>query len=291
MSNIDSVRRYFQAWIDRDADAILDSLVDGGTYQDPSTAVPISGDALRTYVTGLWSAFPDLTFEEESIGETGPDTVAAQWTMRGTNTGSLMGLPPTGKTVTLHGADFFKLRGGKVAVVTGYFDTSGTPRQLGLDVIVQPSGIGPFKFGVSTSVQTGKTEEPVVFSITYLEARDDACVRKIREDSRTALIDMLKMDGFIGATTATIGHRMVTVSAWDSPDASRQVMREGAHSQAMKGLYDGSLARHGYTSVWSKLRINPFFIRCDSCGKMNGNPDIDRMCSCGAKLPGPIPYW
>jgi hypothetical protein len=29
--------------------------------------------------------FPDLTFEEESIGETGTNTVAAQWIMRGTN--------------------------------------------------------------------------------------------------------------------------------------------------------------------------------------------------------------
>lgn len=91
MNSIESVRRYFKAWIDRDADAILASLVDGGTYQDSSTIMPISGEALRMYVKGLWLAFPDLTFEEESIGETGPNRVAAQWLMRGTNTGSMMG--------------------------------------------------------------------------------------------------------------------------------------------------------------------------------------------------------
>ena len=71
MNNIDSVRRYFKAWIDRDADAILASLVDGGTYQDPSTIVPISGEALRTYVNGLWLAFPDLTFEERALAKPG----------------------------------------------------------------------------------------------------------------------------------------------------------------------------------------------------------------------------
>ena len=100
MTSIECVRRYFKAWSDRDADAILASLVDGGTYQDPSTVVPIGGEALRGYVEGLWSAFPDLSFEEESVGETGEGTVAAQWLMRGTNTGSMMGLPPSGKAAS-----------------------------------------------------------------------------------------------------------------------------------------------------------------------------------------------
>jgi hypothetical protein len=116
--------------------------------------------------------------------------------------------------------------------------------------IVQPSQIGPFKFGVSTMVQTGKTGGPGAFSITQLEARDDQSVPKVREGSGASMADLLKMNGFIGATTATIGLRMVTISAWESPEASRRVMTEGAHATVMKGLYDGSLANHGYTSVW-----------------------------------------
>jgi predicted ester cyclase len=47
-------------------------------------------------VNGLWAAFPDLSFEVASAGEAGPGLVAAQWIMRGTNLGSMMGLPPTG---------------------------------------------------------------------------------------------------------------------------------------------------------------------------------------------------
>ena len=291
MEQLVQVQRYLKAWNDRDADAILATLGDGGTYQDPSTGGPISGDALRAYVTGLWSAFPDLSFEEESIGETGPGRAAAQWIMRGTNTGSMMGLPPTGKKVELRGADFFTLRNGKIQTVTGYFDKGEVPRQIGLNIIVQPFEIGPFKFGISAMVQTGKTQEPGAFSITYLEARDDQSVLKVREGSRASLVDMLKMDGFIGATTATIDHRMVTISAWDSPDASRRVMREGAHAAVMKGLYDGSLAKQGYTSVWTKNRINPVLVRCEFCGKMNRGPDETRMCSCGAKLPDALPFW
>ena len=157
MSNLHAVQRYLDAWITRDADAILSSLTEDGTYEDPGTGGPIVGEALREYVTGLWSAFPDLTFEIEYLAETGPDTATVQWTMLGTNSGSMLGLPPTGKPVRLPGADFFTLRDNKVSTVRGYFDSAAVPRQLGLDVIVQPKEIGPFRFGVSTVVQTGKT--------------------------------------------------------------------------------------------------------------------------------------
>ena len=291
MSNLEAVQRYLGAWIVRDADAILASLTDDGTYEDPGTGGPIAGESLRGYVAGLWSAFPDLTFEIESLVETGPATAAAQWIMLGTNTGSMMGLPPTGKSVRLPGADFFTLRDGKVSTVRGYFDSARVPRQLGLDVIVQPKEVGPFRFGVSTVVQTGKTQEPGAFSITYLEARDDAAVQAVREGSRASLIDMLKMEGFIAATTSTVGHRMVTVSAWNTPEDSRRVMKEGMHASVMGGFYDGSLARGGFTSVWTKHRINPPMIRCDACGQTTRGSTPGQVCRCGATLPDPLPYW
>lgn len=291
MSHLDVVERYLNGWTLRDADAVLATLGESGTYEDPSSGGPISGETLRAYMKGLWAAFPDLSFETESVGEMGPSLFAAQWLMKGTNLGSMMGLPPTGKPVALRGADFFRMKDGLILSVTGYFDSREMPQQLGLNIIVQPHAIGPFKFGTSTSVQTGKTQEPAAFSVTYLEARDQNAVQKVREGSQAALIDMLKMDGFIGATTATIGTRMVTISAWESPEASRQVMKEGAHSEAQKGFYDGSLAKHGYTSVWTKFRMNPFFVRCDSCGRMNRDPGENRTCSCGVKLPGAVPYW
>ena len=291
MGNLDAVRRYMQAWIDRDADGILASLNDGGTYQDPATGGPIAGEAIRAYVTPLWQAFPDLTFEEESLAETGPDTAAAQWLMKGTNTGSMMGLPPTGKRVALRGADFFKLKNGRIQSVTGYFDTAQVPRQLGLNVIVQPFAIGPFRFGTSTSVQTGKTQEPGAFSITQLETLDDEAGKFVTQGGRDTMIDMLKMDGFIGSVTANFGSRRVTVSAWAKPEDSRQVMKQGAHTVVMRSMYDGSLAKQGYTSVWTKHHVNPYMVRCDACGNMTRGPNESRTCSCGAKLPEQAPYW
>ena len=291
MSSNDLAQRYFQAWLDRDGDAVLRTLSPHGTYQDPSTGGPISGDRLRAYLSSLWSTFPDLTFQVESMAQTAPDRVAAQWTMRGTNTGSLMGLPPTGRSVVLRGADFFVLSDDRIHSVTGYFDSAEIPRQLGLQITIQPQQIGPFRFGTSLAVQTGKTQAPGAFSITSLDACSSEAVERVREGSRTSLIDMLAMDGFIGATTAAIGNRLVTVSAWDSPESSRRVMREGAHARIMHEIYDGSLAKHSYTSVWTNHRYGPVLVRCDSCGAMTRGPDENRMCRCGERLPDPIPYW
>jgi steroid delta-isomerase-like uncharacterized protein len=291
MNGPEIVRRYFDAWNARNADAILETFGAGGTYQDPSTGAPISGEALRAYVTGLWSAFPDLNFVEESLGEMAPNLIAAQWLMQGTNSGSMAGLPPTGKPVSVRGADFIRLENGKIKSVTGYFDKGEVPRQIGLNVIVQPSAIGPFQFGIAVSVQTGRTQEPGAFSITSINAVDDAAVTKIRERSREAMIDMLKMDGFIGAVAGVLGKRLVTISAWDSPEASRAVMSQGRHAEAMRLSFDGAITDGGFTSVWTNHHFNPVLIRCDGCGKINRTANGNKNCGCGAVLPKPPPYW
>jgi steroid delta-isomerase-like uncharacterized protein len=92
---------------------------------DPSTGGPIAGEAFRAYATGLGVAFPDLIFDTASHPA---DGASAQWIMRGINTGAFRGLPPTGKAVTVRGADFFTFdRDGRIATTTGYFDGGAVP--------------------------------------------------------------------------------------------------------------------------------------------------------------------
>ncbi|MCB2100130.1 MAG: ester cyclase [Rhodobacterales bacterium] len=291
MTPMERVAAYIQAWNDHDADAVLATLGPSGTYEDPTTGGPVNGEAFRANATGLWTAFPDLSFETVSEAPTGPDTAAAQWIMRGTNTGSMRGMPPTGKAVTLKGADFFTFADDHIATVTGYFDGGAVPRQLGLNIIVQPFQAGPFRFGDSVCVSSGKRQEPGAFSITYLEALDGPAGDRVRGGSRDSLIDMLHLDGFIGATTSRIGNRMVTVSAWTDAQASRQVMKTGAHAEAMKWFTAGEVASAGYTSVWSLERNNGFWVRCDACGRMSRNSHDGDACACGAALPDHPPYW
>jgi len=129
---------YFDAWNHRNADGIIEAFTEGGTYSDPAVGQGISREATANYARGLWDAFPDLSFEIISSAETGPGAVVAQWLMRGTNTGSLQGLPPTGRAVAVPGADFIQVDGDKIRSVQGYFDSRAVPEQLGLQVVVQP---------------------------------------------------------------------------------------------------------------------------------------------------------
>ncbi len=211
--------------------------------------------------------------------------------MRGTNHGSMAGLPPTGKAVELRGADFLTFADNRIRSVTGYFDGGAIPAQLGLDIIVQPKEAGPFRFGTSIEVRTGKRECPGVFSITSLQVLDEDAAQRVREASRQSLAEMLQMDGFIGATNAKIGNRMVTISTWRDAESSRFVMRVGTHAEAMREMLTGKLASAGFTSVWALDHDNGYMVRCTKCGVMARKVQDGDCCKCGAELPLHPPYW
>lgn len=132
MDSMQVAAAYFEAWNQRDAGKIVAAFADGGTYMDPASGGTLTGAAIGHYASGLFTAFPNLTFEVASGGPIGENMVAAQWMMRGTNTGSLLGGPPTGKTVALPGADFITIDAGKIRSVRGYFDMKELGGQLGL---------------------------------------------------------------------------------------------------------------------------------------------------------------
>jgi len=88
---------------------------------------------------------------------------------------------------------------------------------------------------------------------------------------------------------ATIGDRMLTITAWEHPDNARQMMKEGTHKDAVSHFFK-NVSAGGWTSVWSPERINPFWARCASCGQMEDSQTWT-TCRCGAALPEAIPYW
>lgn len=147
MVAIDVAQKYFDAWNRHDPSAILETLVADGTYSDPASSGKLTGQALAQYASSLFSAFPDLSFDIVSAAPAGDSMVAAQWLMKGTNTGPFGGGPPTGRSVALPGADFITVEGDKVRSVRGYFDQRTLVENLGLQSIVQPHSTGPFAFG------------------------------------------------------------------------------------------------------------------------------------------------
>jgi steroid delta-isomerase-like uncharacterized protein len=284
-------QRYFEAWNQHDAGAIMATFAEGGTYADPATRDPLTGAAIGAYAQALWDAFPDLSFEIVSVTENASGLVSAEWLMKGANTGPFNGLPPTGATVALSGADFVRVAADKIQSVQGYFDSGALPRALGLDVIVQPKAVGPFGFGTSTRVSTGNTATPGAFSITWLEARTDEERQQVRESARKIALEMLAMPGFISWVGATIGDRMMTITAWETADAMTPLMKGGEHRSAVGRFFSPELSRGAATGVWIPARLNPRWIRCTACSKMVDSEKTGGKCGCGAALPGPLAYW
>lgn len=83
-------------------------------------------------VSGTYrGAFPDLQFTiEAQVAE--DDRVVTRWSARGTNNGSLAGMPPTGRSVVVSGISIERIAGGKVAESWVNFDQMGMLQQLGV---------------------------------------------------------------------------------------------------------------------------------------------------------------
>lgn len=288
MTRLDTAQRYLDAWNAHDAGGIVRTFATDGTYCDPTTA-ELSGDAIGAYAERLWSAFPDLSFKIVSMAEAGVGRVVAEWIMTGTNTGVFQGLPATGRPISLPGVDVMEVGSGGIEAVTGYFDTRAIPEQLGLQVLIQPFTLGPFEFGNSVAVQSGKKTKPGAFGITTIW-NADAQTEDVRALTRATATEMLEMEGFIGVSFFRMGGRGVTISAWEKPEHTKQLMRSGAHAEAMRRFW-AELGDSAYTSVWIPDHINSLWVRCGACRKMMDHEKHSGVCRCGERLPQAPAYF
>jgi steroid delta-isomerase-like uncharacterized protein len=278
------------AWNVRSPSAITEIFVDGGTYTDPATDGPLTGGAIGAFAEGLFAAFPDLSFEISDNSESATGVVL-EWIMRGTNTGSFRGLPPTGAPIALPGIDVMHVSGDKVLSVRGYFDRQTMLSQLGLQVVVQPHAVGPVTFGVSTRVRSGSNATPGAFSLTMVDARSEEEVQQIRMHSRRIMLGMPAMPGFLSFLGAVVGRRLYTVTAWTGPEEARSVMRDQTHKEASSEFYRGSLGTAFHGSVWTPHHLSERWVRCPSCGRMAPAKQMESICGCGSMLPELPAFW
>jgi hypothetical protein len=191
--------------------------------------------------------------------------------------------------VSLDGVDVIATAGDLVRRVDGYFDPGATPRQLGMQVIVQPAEAGPFAFGRSTRVAASDAE-PGAMALTVLEARSDDEIAEISERSREIVTGLLGTPGFISFLGVVVGRRMYTITAWDHVDDVGRLGASTAHRDAMEGFFGPGLAAGGQTGVWAPHRLNGMWVRCPDCDAM-ALADGDAACACGAPAARPPAYW
>ena len=125
------VRRFFEVGPSRgDLDAANELLAPGFVLHVPLPCSPgVRG--IDEVVSACRAAFQDLDVTvEDMVAE--KDMVAARFTARGVHNGAFMGLPPTGKPITMTGMEIFRLENGKIAELWGEANLLGLMQQLGI---------------------------------------------------------------------------------------------------------------------------------------------------------------
>jgi steroid delta-isomerase-like uncharacterized protein len=89
------------------------------------------GEAWKQLMAGSLAAFPDARFTMEDSLVAG-DRVAHRWSVRGTHTGPLGPVPPTGRAIAIGGLNLDRVVDGKAVERWEQYDQPVMMQQLGL---------------------------------------------------------------------------------------------------------------------------------------------------------------
>lgn len=129
MSNADTLRRIFSLMDEKDVSAIREliapefSAVLGGNP-------PMSADEWAGMGEMMYAAFPDGKHTIHETFEIG-DRVVLRGSFSGTHTGDFMGIPPTGKEITVTFLNLDRFADGKLVEHCAEVDMLGLMQQLG----------------------------------------------------------------------------------------------------------------------------------------------------------------
>jgi steroid delta-isomerase-like uncharacterized protein len=284
------VETYLHSWNVQDVDAIIALFSEDGKYTDPNCADGLSGAALAGYINGLYSVFPDLHFETIRLLSVDEKTMVAEWVMRGTNSGSLKGLPPTGKAIALDGIDVFDVEDGRIKSVKGYFNGGTMMEQLGLQIDVQLKSLGPFFFGTSVYTNTQSKACPKVFAITQIRIKSEEERTQLRDLTRNMLLEISQAPGYIATVTSLANNIGTTLTAWEDMQAAQAAVSGPTHKEAMAAAFaKNGLGVSAWTSFWSEGQINSRWQRCFTCGAFAKYTQTGK-CGCGAELDEPVHF-
>ena len=130
--NLDTVQGPHASWNRGDVDGVLAYYDDDIVWTNVALEEVYRGKAaVGEFLARLFSALPDLEFSVQRTIVRG-DSVAEQWTIRGTHLGTFMGIPATGRKLEVAGVSMLTLRDGKFLRDDFYFDAAGMMRQTGL---------------------------------------------------------------------------------------------------------------------------------------------------------------
>jgi steroid delta-isomerase-like uncharacterized protein len=125
------LRRYItEVWDEGDPEAVARFAADDYLRHRSPVTAPLDLAAQIERLKGFRQAFPDITIEVVDVAADG-DLIAFRATLRGTHDGEFLGIPATGRTVTVGLVDFIRVEDGKFAEQWGGPDMHDLLTQLG----------------------------------------------------------------------------------------------------------------------------------------------------------------
>ncbi|MBM3944959.1 MAG: ester cyclase [SAR202 cluster bacterium] len=126
------VRRVFEELINRHKlDVAYEVFAPEYLFEDPLLKQPIRGPkGFRDLIAMYLDAVPDVKITVDAQFADG-DMVSTRWTARGTHTGPMLGIAPTGKKYVLPGVLVSQCKNGKIVRDWEYRDDLGMLRQVG----------------------------------------------------------------------------------------------------------------------------------------------------------------
>jgi steroid delta-isomerase-like uncharacterized protein len=124
------VRRYQEIYNSNDLDALGEVVSEDLLTPRIMPGIPTGIEGAKSAHRLMLAGFPDYQTVIEDLFAEG-DKVAARITMSGTNTGSFMGIPATGKRVSFTGIYIARIAGGKIVEHWGEEDSVSLLQQLG----------------------------------------------------------------------------------------------------------------------------------------------------------------
>lgn len=100
-------------------------------HDAPYPGAPDGPESMRQAAAIFRQALPDWHSDVERLVAEG-DIVVEEFTAGGTHRGELFGVPATGRTLTLHGVNIFRVEGDRIVERWGMLDQLGLLQQLGL---------------------------------------------------------------------------------------------------------------------------------------------------------------
>jgi steroid delta-isomerase-like uncharacterized protein len=125
------VRRYQEAYNTNNLDALNEIVASDFVSHSLAPGLPAGLQGGNLMHQMAMAAMPDYHISNEDLIAEG-DRVVARFTMTGTHTGAeFLGLPPSGRQITMTGISIFRLANGKIVEHWANEDALGLLQQLG----------------------------------------------------------------------------------------------------------------------------------------------------------------